>query len=287
VRLAYISKNENLDELEEHYEKATPSLSQRAYLIAGSLELTNYMLFVFYGFLVAVIALAAFVTYPSNTTVQVFRNEINDIVAVAIFTSIVLALIYFFLYRRNIQRLKDWQLDYLEQSYIIVFETILPKGNTTSEKVLNLSRAVFPELTPEYASYGNPVHRFEFFVKNKLKPTKRESALQTVNYKGKPYPFDIVLDTLKGYFIIKDFKDKVVSFEDLKQLTDIAGKKFKDIVYRETKVFRILCVAKEYDQRLMQQDTLERLMTKELKADFYIDLIVEEKTGFSVLWVGY
>jgi hypothetical protein len=146
VRLAYISKSETYYKLEEHYEKATPSLSQRAYLIAGSLELTNYMSFVFYGFLVAVIALAAFITYPSNTTVQVFRNEINDIVAVAIFTSIVLALIYFFLYRRNIQRLKDWQPDYLEQSYIIVFETILPKGNTTSEKVLNLSRAVFPEL---------------------------------------------------------------------------------------------------------------------------------------------
>jgi hypothetical protein len=35
VRLAYISKSETYYKLEEHYEKATPSLSQRAYLIAG------------------------------------------------------------------------------------------------------------------------------------------------------------------------------------------------------------------------------------------------------------
>jgi hypothetical protein len=73
----------------------------------------------------------------------------------------------------------------------------------------------------------------------------------------------------------------------LKQLRDVAVNKFKPrSSFRGTDIIRILCVAKEYDQRLMQQETLERLMTEELKADFYIDLIIEEKTGFSVLWVG-
>jgi hypothetical protein len=45
----------------------------------------------------------------------------------------------------------------LEQSYIIVFDTTIPKGNTISEKVLNLAQAVIPELTREYASYADPL----------------------------------------------------------------------------------------------------------------------------------
>jgi hypothetical protein len=110
----------------------------------------------------------------------------------------------------------------------------------------------------------------------------------TVTYKGKPYLFDIVANTIEGYFIIKDFKDKVVMAEDVVQLRDVATSKFKNMSsFRGTNITRILCVSKEYDHRLMQQDSLERLMREEIRADFYIDLIIEEKTGFSVLWVGY
>ena len=68
----------------------------------------------------------------------------------------------------------------------------------------------------------------------------------------------------EGYFIVEDFKDKIVTLEDLKQLILVIWSKFKD-KYQRTFVFRVLCVAKEYDQPLLQQESLERQMTEELK----------------------
>jgi hypothetical protein len=117
---------------------------------------------------------------------------------------------------------------------------------------------------------------------------KPQALPKTVNYRGHLYSFDMVLETIDGYFIIKDFKDKVVLPEDLKQLKEVATSKFKVRgSLRETFIFRILCVAKEYDKRFWQQETLEQLMTEELNADFKIDLIVEEKIGFSVLRIDH
>lgn len=274
-----------MDELEiNSNSNSVPSLTQRAYLIAGALSLTNSLMLLLYSLLIVVIAGMAYIAYLNED----FRSSIDSIVGMAVFTSIFIALIYYFMFRRNIQRLKEWQQDYLEQSYIIIFDTTIPKGGTTSEKILNLSRAVFPELTREYMSYIDPVSRLQFFIKSKLRPSKLEPTPRTVNYKGKPYLFDIVLSTVDGYFIIKDFKDKVVTSEDLKQLRDIARSKFKiKSSFRGIDIVRILCVAKEYDHSLMRQETLEWLMTEELRADFCMDLIIEEKTGFSVLWTGY
>ena len=273
--------------MKENYNEHTPNLSQRAYMISGSLNTTNYLTLFIYGVLVLLIAFVAFFAYTSDTTVQDFKIDIDFIVATAVSTSVALFLIYYFMYRRNILRLQDWQQDYLEQSFIIIFDTTIPKGNTTSEKVLNLVRAVIPEL-PQYMSYADPANRLQFFIKSRLKPSKIEPSSRIVNYKGRPYSFDIVVTTVDGDFIIKDFKDRVVTPEDLKELRDVASSNFKSrLSFRGTNIIRILCVAREYDQRLMQPEMLEQLMTNELEADFYIDLIIEEKTGFSVLWVGH
>jgi hypothetical protein len=81
------------------------------------------------------------------------------------------------------------------------------------------------------------------------------------------YSLDLALKTKEGYFIVKDFKDKIVTLEDLKQLILVISNKFKD-KYQRTFVFRVLCVAKEYDQPLLQQESLERQMTEELKKKF-------------------
>lgn len=44
------------------------------------------------------------------------------------------------------RKLQEWDEDYLESVYIIIFDTTIPKGNTAGEKVFNLSKLVFPEL---------------------------------------------------------------------------------------------------------------------------------------------
>jgi hypothetical protein len=90
---------------------------------------------------------------------------------------------------------------------------------------------------------------------------------------------------MKGYFIVKDFKEKVVTREDLKQLSEIIRSRFKD-KYQRTNVLRAICVAKKYDPILMERESLERKIGEELKANFKLDLIVEEKVGYSVLWIS-
>jgi hypothetical protein len=52
-----------------------------------------------------------------------------------------------------------------------------------------------------------------------------------------------------------------------------------------TEIFRVICVAKSYEHNFMNRESLERLMTEDLNANFPVDLIVEEEIGYSVLWV--
>lgn len=109
-------------------------------------------------------------------------------------------------------------------------------------------------------SHADPANRFLFYIKSKLMSSKIEPAPRIINYKGKPYSFDIIVTTVDGCFIIKDFKDKIVTSEDLKELRDIARSDFKSrLSFRSTNIIRILCVAMEYDQKLMQQETLVKI----------------------------
>lgn len=100
-----------------------------------------------------------------------------------------------------------------------------------------------------------------------------------MNYTIDSYVLDVAYKTDEGYFIVKDFKDQIVAPEDLRQLTRIVKEKF-------TRIFRVICVAKAYDESFLNKVTLEKQMTKELKANFKIDLILEEKVGYSVLWIS-
>ena len=63
----------------------------------------------------------------------------------------------------------------------------------------------------------------------------------------------MLLRTPDGYFIVKDFKDKVVTPEDLRHLAKILGRKFRNLDTLATPrvdIFRVICVAKAYDKTL-------------------------------------
>jgi hypothetical protein len=104
-----------------------------------------------------------------------------------------------------------------------------------------------------------------------------------LNYTIGSYSVDLALKTEKGYFIVKDFKDKIVTLEDLEQLIQIIRGKFRD-KYRRTYVFRVICVANEYDQSF--KESMKQQMSKELNSNIKLDLLVQEKVGYSVLWVS-
>jgi hypothetical protein len=202
-------------------------------------------------------------------------------------------ILVYFLFRgpSAYKKLEEWNEDYLEETYTIVFNTTVPEGDSTGEKVFNLARAVFPELASDYVRLAAGTQdKIKLYFKKKLGRLQPLNISQSLNYKINPtYSVDLALKLpLEGYFIVKDFKEKVVTIDELNYLAKTISGKFKDKYHPlRVDVFRAICVAKHYDASFLNRESLERLMKEDLKAKFDIDLLVEEKVGYSVLWVDY
>jgi hypothetical protein len=54
--------------------------------------------------------------------------------------------------RHEYSRMHNRNEDYLHSSYTLIFDTTIPKGNTTGEKVLSLANFVFPELRDDFVA---------------------------------------------------------------------------------------------------------------------------------------
>jgi hypothetical protein len=257
---------------------STLSLSQRAHIIAeqGGEFYTSLMYIVlFLGFLVAI----------SLSTVPPDPRSIFEIILFAVVVVIIAYMIVYTIFKsRYLNRLlESWNKDYLQQSYILVFDTTVPEGNTNAEKVFNLATAVFPELIGPIPSISlpTPLNRLMLYLKSKMRNLKRRTTIwKTWNYKVDSYLLDLVHETDSGLFIIKDFKDNVVKLNDLKQLVEVIDGSIK------TNIFRTICVAKHYDQIFFDSESLETLMKKNLKSDFPIDLLIEEDVGYTAIWIS-
>jgi hypothetical protein len=128
---------------------SAPSFTQRAYLIAESLRATTSTLFGLYVIVILFLSLGIVNAYSNPQDVRFFKFWLP-------YTIIVISPViawYFIRSRRYFQRLREWKDDFLEQAYILVFDTTVPKGNTSGEKILNLARAVFPELRSDYSDF--------------------------------------------------------------------------------------------------------------------------------------
>jgi hypothetical protein len=162
-------------------------------------------------------------------------------------------------YRGHIYRkeLKSIEGQLIRQSYLVNFETSIPEGKDRIERILNHSCLVFPELQTLLRGKSD-----------KKLPAK-------LNQKVGADTVDILVPTKKGDFIVKFFDN--VSFSTLEQFTNNISKSGKLI-------FRVLCVAKNYDEDL-QSSQLSSLMQK-LNLDFDMDLIFEDEQGYSMLWIN-
>ena len=257
------------------------SLSQRGYLIAKSLDH-------FRRLSRALIAFNSF--FLALGWIMLYYQVVDILVLVILELSLATgysAITYFFNARRSSRRLKQWNEDYLEEAYVLVFDTTVPKGKTTGEKILNLAGMIFPELRPDYVDFlsWDDSDRLKVYFKRRFGKSEEQNILDSFNHKIDSYSLDLALRTLSGYFIVKDFGDKVVTLEDLKQLIEVVRRKFKD-KYQRTFVYRVICVAKKYDQPFLQRESLEHYMAKSLRTNFKVDLLVEEKVGYSVLWIS-
>lgn len=173
------------------------------------------------------------------------------------------AIMGFQIFRSNKMRkeLKELRHELVRQSYLFNFQTTLPTGLSSLEKIMRLSCAVFPELDKE-----------------KVKELTRS---QTIHYRAngidKTYTLDSVLETNEGDFVVKFFDDSV-TFEDIEKLVAAVSDYFKD-----EKVFRVISVAKTYD-KIFESGELEYKMNR-LKRKFNIDLIIERKNDYSMIWI--
>ena len=161
--------------------------------------------------------------------------------------------------KAHTQEFESIERQFIRQSYLVNFETSVPEGETRVEKILNEAIHVFPTLK-------------EVQRKAKLKQTKIPYKLDQ-KFNGET--IDGIVSTKKGDFIVKFF-DKTVSESDLKNLVKILSKS-------RDKIFRVLCVAKDYDEDL-QSNKLVGIMDK-IPKYFKLDLIFEEEHGYSMLWI--
>jgi hypothetical protein len=157
------------------------------------------------------------------------------------------------------KELKTIENQLIRQSYLVNFETSIPEGTTRIEKILNHSSLVFPELHSRLGGDKSGGKKLPY-------KTNQTIGNETA---------DIVVDTKKGDFIVKFFDD--ISFKTIEQFAQALSKSNKII-------FRVLCVAKNYDEEL-QSAQLSSLMQK-LGLKYDMDLIFEEEQGYSMLWIN-
>lgn len=263
------------------------SLSQRAYVNSQFLKAASKWLLILVSCITffSALALGGLLFSMSQSILVIVSVVITFILAVYV-------IIWFIIKASHVySRLSEWNEDYLHSAYILIFDTTLPKGDTSGKRLLNLAKTVFPELTPEVhysALLDKPSAQvFTRALWSKLRHSNSSTMGNRAAFDyeitdpydlNDAYNLDVVYGTDKGTLIIKDFKNQTVTSEELKKFLDAISKYF-------SKIFRVIVVAKEYESKLAGE-TLEEQMSKLSRDKFPFDLIVEEKLGYSVLWVG-
>ncbi len=194
-----------------------------------------------------------------------------------LFAGVTPALLYTWLkLRRTRNDMQDVANEYIQDSYFINMELANPQGRNKAEKIFNLLKSVFPEV--RLLSEREPDMKFE-----------------GIDISG--YKFALNLDT-KGGKIGVIFFDKL-TYEELKKFAKKVGKEFAE------ENDRIICIAKEFGDEFHQwgdEEIDEMGETKTPEAEQFrdeleekmdqldvlgpIDLIKEEKSGYSIMWIG-
>jgi hypothetical protein len=199
--------------------------------------------------------------FPSDGVVALYLTQIWLMYGNGVVIALLSFLFVWVTYRgkTHTQEFESIERQFIRQSYLVNFETSVPEGDNRVEKILNQAIHVFPNLK-------------EIQRKAKSKQTK---IPYKINQKINGEIIDGIVSTKKGDFVVK-FYEKTVSESDIKNLADVLSKS-------RDKIFRVLCVAKDYDEEL-QSNKLVDIMDK-IPKYFKLDLIFEEEHGYSMLWI--
>lgn len=214
-----------------------------------------------------------FVPFEDNFSVTgdslvVFDNTIKWLGGTAIFVVIVLGWLLIWA-RRTIHsafnELEDLNMEFIQQSYLMSFEVQTTKGKTRNEKILNHLMLVFPELKKAQSDA----------LKKKDQNFNDIAFAYKINQQIAKYPIDIIVPIkYTGELIIK-FYDDILTYDELKKLTKALRK--------HEKIFRVICVSPKYE-KLFFEESVENSID-DLKPDFKLDLVLEKKRGYSMIWI--
>jgi hypothetical protein len=299
-----------------------PSLSERGHLNTRSVRLiiTQFHGFIFFLFIGVIILIYLFIetdeelrkygqvnytiphlnstflpfdesNYPVGLLNYVVANQTLMFILLIYFASFLTVYFSWFYFHvsKKLKNLEQWDKDYLKQTYYLVFQTIIPSGNTIGEQMLSLAKLVFPEMREDFNVYASIPERIgsSFMHLVQKQKSERELISQSLKYtvkghgKFKEYKLDLAFKSRLGFFIVKHFKDTIVTPSEIRELIKVIKSEFG-----ESKVFRTILVSGSYDPIFLERTSVQNLMTRDLKTGFKIDLIVEEEKGYSVLWIG-
>jgi heme oxygenase len=158
------------------------------------------------------------------------------------------------------KKLSRMQQQKIRQRYFLTLETAIPEGETTVERVYDILENVLPEIKLAKKNARKKGEKFQYDLK----------------FKNGGEVFDLKVDTSEGIILV-EFFDKTLSWDDL-----------EDFMVRTSKVgfriFRIVCVSKDLDDIFSSEELSDKI--KKLDMSYKIDLLKEDKTGFTTYFIG-
>jgi len=159
------------------------------------------------------------------------------------------------------RELSDMQKQKIRQSYFLAFETTVPQGNTTVERVFDVLSNALPEIKLAQKEAKEKGKKFQYDYEYKIKDTV----------------FDLKVNTPEGIILVEFFKNKL-TFDRLEVFV-----KSIDHAFKNAGILRAVCVAKDFDD-IFFSDELEQKLSK-LYMPYKMDLVKEDKSGFSTIWI--
>ena len=164
---------------------------------------------------------------------------------------------------RFFRELSYMQQQKIRQSYFLAIETTVPEGETSVERVYDILENVLPEM--------------KLAKKNARK--KGEKFQYDLEFKSQGEVFDLKVNTSEGIVLV-EFFDKILSWDDLKGFVERIDKAFKDV----NEILRVVCVSKDFDDIFLSEELSDKI--KKFTNTYKIDLLKEDKTGFTTLFIG-
>ena len=159
---------------------------------------------------------------------------------------------------------------FIHRSYVTTFELIPHQGETKIDRLFNHLSLVFPEVERIKKKIDKKSKKLSDYPKHKLQP---------------PYTnVDQVFRTDTGDFIIKIFKTTVKWEHIEKIIKQLNIEQSMQKVFDTQVIIRVICLADKYEPFFESDDLVSKM--KETKRNYYkIDLILEEKFGYSTIWI--